>query len=79
MSGWTVEDNAIDGAKSGMLLGGGRRNLVRNNHFKNVDSAIVLDDRGLNWQLSSCKSTTKNSMSDRGSPRASSLAARPVD
>jgi hypothetical protein len=65
MSGWTIEDSSVDGAKSGLLLGGGRRNRVRNNRFANVGEAIVLDDRGMNWQLSSCKSTAHNSMSDR--------------
>eukprot|EP01043_Picozoa_sp_COSAG02_P026105 COSAG02_NODE_1493_length_12330_cov_3.681710_7_plen_175_part_00 len=52
---------------TGMLLGGGRRNRVRNNHFANVipGPAIDLDDRGLGWQLSMCKSTANNSLSSR--------------
>ena len=53
--------------RAGMLLGGGRRNRVRNNHFANVvpGPAIDLDDRGLGWQLSMCKSTANNSLSSR--------------
>jgi hypothetical protein len=45
MSGWTIEGTTIDGAANGLLLGGGRRNRVRNNRFANVATAIVLDDR----------------------------------
>lgn len=65
MSGWTIEDSTISGAKQGLLLGGGRRNRVRNNHFANVGKAIDLDDRGLGWQLGMCKSTAPGSISGR--------------
>ena len=67
MSGWTIEDTTINGAANGLLLGGGRRNRVRNNNFANVASAIVLDDRGMNWEHNGCLSTAANSMSDRAS------------
>ena len=36
MSGWTIEDSTINGAVQGLLLGGGRRNRVRNNQFAKV-------------------------------------------
>jgi hypothetical protein len=66
MSGWTIEDSTIDGVAKGLLLGGGRRNRVRNNHFTKVAGpAIDLDNRGLNWQLSSCKSRANTSMAGR--------------
>jgi hypothetical protein len=65
MSGWLIEDSTIDGASKGLLLGGGRRNRVRNNHFANVDTAIDLDDRGLGWELSMCKSTAPDSVASR--------------
>ena len=66
MSGWTIEDTTIDGAAKGLLLGGGRRNRVRNNRFAHVAGpAIDLDDRGLNWQLGSCQSRANTSMAGR--------------
>ena len=67
LSGWTIEDSTIAGAAKGLLLGGGRRNRVHNTHFANVSPgpAIDLDDRGMNWELSSCKSTGNTSMAGR--------------
>jgi hypothetical protein len=38
----------------GMLVGGGRKSLLTYNYFLNTDTAVVLDNRGMNWQNSSC-------------------------
>ena len=66
MSGWLIENSTIDGAAKGLLLGGGRRNRVIGNRFANVAGpAILLDNRGLNWQLKNCKSTAPTSLGGR--------------
>ena len=38
---------------------------MHNNHFANVSTAIDLDDRGLGWERSMCKSTANDSISGR--------------
>eukprot|EP00039_Didymoeca_costata_P009071 m.120145 g.120145 ORF g.120145 m.120145 type:complete len:652 (+) comp14348_c0_seq2:16-1971(+) len=53
MSGWTVEGNTIIDSQVGMLLGGGRDNIVRGNSFQNCDTGIHFDNRGMGWQKSS--------------------------
>ena len=35
---------------TGVMIGGGRDNIVMFNHFKNNDLAVHLDNRGMNWQ-----------------------------
>ena len=64
MSGWTIEDSVIDGADTGIMIGGGRRNRVRNNQFTNMTvSAVTLLNVGLNFEYAGCKSTANGSMS----------------
>ena len=66
ISGWTIEDTTIDGAFQGIVIGGGRRNRVRNNRFANVKhTAIELQDRGLDSESAMCKSTAPHSISSR--------------
>eukprot|EP00937_MAST-01D_sp_MAST-1D-sp2_P005041 g5041.t1 len=54
MSGWQFYGNSIRNCTTGVLLGGGRRNVIRNNTFKANDKDIAFDDRGMNWQHASC-------------------------
>eukprot|EP00040_Diaphanoeca_grandis_P011519 m.59091 g.59091 ORF g.59091 m.59091 type:complete len:658 (-) comp22658_c0_seq1:334-2307(-) len=54
MSGYEFYGNTIINSTTGVLLGGGRRNLIHNNTFINNDVDIAFDDRGLTWQLSYC-------------------------
>jgi len=54
MSGWHVYNNTVINAQVGVLLGGGRMNNITQNHFQNCDLAIAFDNRGMNWQASSC-------------------------
>eukprot|EP01045_Picozoa_sp_COSAG04_P037977 COSAG04_NODE_9959_length_817_cov_1.001393_2_plen_138_part_00 len=46
MSGYTVRGNRIEGARSGMLVHGGRDTTIVANTFSDVDIAVVLDDGG---------------------------------
>ena len=41
MSGWTVDDSVFDKAANGIQIGGGRRNRVLNNQFRNVAGSAV--------------------------------------
>lgn len=49
-SGVTVEDNIARNVDRGVLIGGGRDNLVRRNLFVNVRECIKADERGVNTQ-----------------------------
>ena len=49
-SGVQIESNTVDRVHRGVLVGGGRDNVVRQNLFIDVSDCIVVDDRGLNWQ-----------------------------
>ncbi len=48
-SGYQLYGNICYKSGRGVLLGGGRNNLVENNIFINCAPAIVLDARGLSW------------------------------
>lgn len=58
LSGTIITDNLFENCMTGILLGGGRDNLVMFNHFTGNDLAVHLDNRGMNWQQSSCNSST---------------------
>ena len=49
-SGITVEDNDLRVCGIGVLIGGGRDNTVRDNHFEKVRIPIYADARGLEWK-----------------------------
>jgi hypothetical protein len=50
LSGTIITDNLFENCMTGVMIGGGRDNLVMFNHFKNNDLAVHLDNRGMNWQ-----------------------------
>lgn len=52
LSGTIITDNLFENCMTGILLGGGRDNLVMFNHFTGNDLAVHLDNRGMNWQQS---------------------------
>ena len=54
MSGWEFYGNTIVNATTGVLIGGGRRNIISNNTFIDCDNDIHFDNRGMNWQANSC-------------------------
>ena len=54
MSGWEFYGNTIRNSTTGVLIGGGRRNVVRNNTFIDNDNDIHFDNRGMSWQHKSC-------------------------
>jgi len=53
-SGWTIEDNSFVDCQTGMFVGGGRDNVVRHNSFAHCDTAVHVDNRGMNWEKSGC-------------------------
>ena len=45
-------------SSQGILIGGGRRNLVYNNHFYSMSHlAVYFDNRGMTWQLAYCNTS----------------------
>jgi len=54
MSGWEFYGNVVRNATTGVLLGGGRRNVIRDNYFEANDKDVAFDNRGMNWQSKSC-------------------------
>ena len=54
MSGWIFSGNTIINATTGVLLGGGRNNIITNNTFINCDNDIHFDNRGMNWMSTAC-------------------------
>eukprot|EP00730_Choanoeca_flexa_P000772 TRINITY_DN10329_c0_g1_i3.p1 TRINITY_DN10329_c0_g1~~TRINITY_DN10329_c0_g1_i3.p1 ORF type:complete len:562 (+),score=121.97 TRINITY_DN10329_c0_g1_i3:178-1863(+) len=58
MSGWIVTNNTFIDCQKGVFVGGGRKTHVYNNTFYNVDTALHLDNRGMNWQAKSCNNAT---------------------
>eukprot|EP01120_Amphizonella_sp_Union-15-10_P000185 TRINITY_DN10222_c0_g1_i1.p1 TRINITY_DN10222_c0_g1~~TRINITY_DN10222_c0_g1_i1.p1 ORF type:complete len:150 (-),score=8.81 TRINITY_DN10222_c0_g1_i1:52-501(-) len=54
MSGWEVFNSTFVNCYVGVFIGGGRRNHVHGNTFQRCGTNVHLDDRGLNWQKSSC-------------------------
>ena len=53
LSGVTVERNVIINARRGVLIGGGRDNLVRGNVFVGVTTPVHIDQRALDWARAS--------------------------
>ena len=51
MSGWKFYGNLIKNATTGVLLGGGRRNVIRDNTFVSCDLDIEFDNRYERAQL----------------------------
>lgn len=51
--------NVLLNVRTGLLLGGGRRHRVYNNHFDMGvavgTAAVHMDDRGLHWQTAYCQ------------------------
>jgi hypothetical protein len=50
----TFLDNYFYNAQCGLFVGGGRAHVAHGNTFDSCENATLLDDRGLNWQNSSC-------------------------
>jgi parallel beta-helix repeat protein len=48
-SGSIITDNVIRQAHRGVMIGGGRDNLIENNKFLDCDISIHFDARGLGW------------------------------
>ena len=48
-SGTTITGNVFDGVWRGVLVGGGRDNVIERNLFSDCDTAIRVDARGLGW------------------------------
>jgi parallel beta-helix repeat protein len=55
MSGWTIVNNTFIDCQKGIFVGGGRKNVILNNYFENVDTALHLDDRGDSWENEACR------------------------
>ena len=49
MSGWLVVNNTIRDSQVGILIGGGRRNIVVNNSFVRVGTMVYLNAQGTNF------------------------------
>ena len=60
MRGWQILDNTFVDCQCGILLGGGRDNVIRGNTFVRTDMAIHFDDRGLGGEKGSCDSTGRD-------------------
>lgn len=58
MSGWIVERNRFVNCQIGSFIGGGRRNIVRDNYYEQCDTAQHLDNRGMNWENSATNCTS---------------------
>jgi hypothetical protein len=57
MSGWTVVNNTVIDAQMGLMVGGGRDNIVQGNRFAGCDVAIHVDDRGISNEHGDCVAT----------------------
>ena len=62
MSGWNMYNNTIINTEKGIFIGGGRRNIAKNNYCENVNYCMHLDNRGMNWQQTSCNNTNTSSL-----------------
>ena len=49
MSAWLITNNTIRDSEVGVLVGGGRRNLVVNNTFERVGTMVYLNAQGTNF------------------------------
>jgi len=69
LSGIVVRDNLIRRVRIGILLGGGRDNLIQGNWFDQCAITLFMDGRGLTWQ--------KHWVSDPNGPLRQRLAGVP--
>ena len=69
LSGTVVRNNRLQQMAIGVLVGGGRDNLIQGNGFDRCRTALFLDGRGLTWQ--------KNWLADAGSPLRKKLGVVP--
>jgi hypothetical protein len=46
MSGYTIYNNSFVDVQTGIMIGGGRRNHVKHNHFERCETGIEFDNRG---------------------------------
>ena len=58
MSGWLVANNTVISAQMGIMVGGGRKNIVEGNRFIDCDVAIHVDDRGMGSERDMCNNQT---------------------
>ena len=49
MSGYTIYNNTFKAVQTGIMIGGGRRNHVKWNHFEDCDTGIEFDNRGKDY------------------------------
>ena len=56
MSGWEFHGNTVINASTAVKIGGGRRNMIRNNTFIDCDEDVAIDNRGQewSWQMEYC-------------------------
>ena len=54
ISGWLIYNNTFINCQRGIYIGGGRRNIIKNNYFKDVDYCVRIDNRGMNIQSNWC-------------------------
>ncbi len=47
----TVSGNYIEGFQKGILIGGGRDNIIQNNTIVDCGQGLIADDRGLTWGI----------------------------
>jgi hypothetical protein len=69
LSGTIVRENLLQHVQLGILVGGGRDNLIQGNWFDRCETAVFVDGRGLTWQ--------KGWVADPGSPIRKNLADVP--
>ena len=54
MSGWSVVNNTVTDAQMGLMVGGGRDNIVIGNRFEDCDVAVHVDARGSSNEHADC-------------------------
>ncbi|XP_065903276.1 uncharacterized protein [Dysidea avara] len=54
MSGYEIYNNTFKNCYVGTFIGGGRHNHVHHNHYYDCNTAVHVDNRGMNWQKSDC-------------------------
>jgi hypothetical protein len=69
LSGTVVRNNLLQRVAIGVLVGGGRDNLIQGNGFDQCRTTVFLDGRGLTWQ--------KGWLTDAGSPLLRKMGAVP--
>ena len=58
MSMHTIRNCTFDNVQKGVFIGGGRNTTVIGNTFRDVDVAVHVDNRGMNWESARCNSTS---------------------